>query len=211
MTTLFTRRRLGLVAALFLSMLAATSLLSSCATLNALAGLNRIQFKLNEVRSVRLAGIDLSNKHRVTDFGLMDAASLLSAFRSGRFPLTFTLNVLAKNPNKPNGASLNALQVTDLPWRLLLNGKETISGNIAAPVAVPPGGSTEVIPLEVSMDLKQFFADKGYDEIVELALALSGQGGVSQVQLKATPEMGTPIGRIRYPGELTIVSTQFSN
>ena len=73
------------------------------------------------------------------------------------------------------------------------------------------GGFTPAEALEVSMDLKQFFADKGYDEIVELALALSGQGGVSQVQLKATPEMGTPIGRIRYPGELTIVSTQFSN
>ena len=189
-----------------------TANLNSCATLNALAGLSRIQFKLNNLESVRLAGIDIANKRSVSDFSVMDGINLAAAFASGQFPLTFTLNVAAKNPNAPsNNTAFNALQVTDFPWRLLLNGRQTITGNIGSPIGVPPGGTTTMMPLQVTVDLKQFFADQGYNDLLNLAMALSGQGGVSQVQLKATPTMSTPIGALRYPGELTIVSTQFTS
>ena len=186
--------------------------LSSCSALNSLANLSRIQFKLNDVQHVQLCGIDITNKHNVSDFSIMDGINLTAAFSSGRFPLTFTLDVAAKNPNSPGGSSvISALKVTDFPWELLLNGKETISGNIGSPVGVPAGGSTTIIPLSVSVDLKQFFADQGYDQIIKLALALSGNGGVSQVQLKAQPTMSTPLGPLKYPSELTIVSTQFGS
>ncbi len=184
--------------------------LNSCATLNALAGLSRIQFKLNNVQSVRLAGIDIANKHSVSDFSVMDGINLAAAFASGQFPLTFTLNVAARNPNAPTGSSLvSALQVTDFPWTLLLNGHQTISGNIGAPVGVPAGGTTSMIPLQVSVDLKQFFANQSYNDLLNLALALSGQGGVSQVQLVTQPTMSAGGLSLRYPGQLTIVNTEF--
>jgi hypothetical protein len=200
----------GMLAALVIGAGVMASSLSSCATINALAGLSRIQFKLNDVQQVRLAGIDIANKHSVSDFSIMDGVNLLNAFSSGKFPLTFTLNVAAKNPNQPsNNANLSSLQVTDFPWRLLLSGHETISGNIGAPIGVPSGGTTAIMPLQVTIDLKQFFEDKGYNDLLNLALALSGQGGVSQVQLKAQPTMSTPIGSLKYPGELTVVSTEF--
>jgi len=199
-----------MLAALVIGAGVMASSLSSCATINALAGLSRIQFKLNDVQQVRLAGIDIANKHSVSDFSIMDGVNLLNAFSSGKFPLTFTLNVAAKNPNQPsNNANLSSLQVTDFPWRLLLSGHETISGNIGAPIGVPSGGTTAIMPLQVTIDLKQFFEDKGYNDLLNLALALSGQGGVSQVQLKAQPTMSTPIGSLKYPGELTVVSTEF--
>jgi len=202
----------GAFVALIIGAGVVSSSLSSCSALNALAGLSRIQFKLNDVQSVRLAGIDVANKHSVSDFSIMDGVNLLGAFSSGRFPLTFTLNVAAKNPNQPSGSSmLSSLQVTDFPWRLLINNHETVTGNIGSPVGVPGGGMTTTIPLQVSVDLKQFFADKGYNDLLNVALALAGQGGAGQLQLKATPEMGSSLGRMRYPGELTIVNTQFSN
>lgn len=199
---------LGAAIALVIGAGVLSASLNSCATLNALAGLGRIQFKLNDVQSVRLAGIDVTNKHSVSDFSVMDGLNLMNAFSSGRFPLTFTLNVAAKNPNAPN-AAYGALQVTDFPWRLLLDGHETISGNIGAPVGVPAGGTTAMMPLQVTVDLKQFLADKGYNDMLNLAMALSGQGGSSHIQLKATPTMSTPIGKLRYPGELTVVNTEF--
>ncbi len=199
---------LGAAIALVIGAGVLSASLNSCAAINALANLQHIQFKLSDVQSVRLAGIDVRNKHSVSDFSVMDGLSLMNAFSSGRFPLTFTLNVEAKNPNAPN-AAYGALKVIDLPWRLLLNGHETISGNIGGPVGVPPGGQTTIIPLQVTVDLKQFFANQGYNDMLQLALALSGQGGVSQVQLKTTPTMSTPLGNVRYPGELTVVSTEF--
>ena len=201
----------GAVFALLLGAGVVTSM-NSCATLNALAGLSRIQFKLNDVQSVQLAGVNIMNKHSVSDFSVMDGINLLNAFRNGQFPLTFTLNVAARNPNSPsNNSAFNSLQVTDFPWRLLINNNPTISGNIGAPIGVPPGGMTTIMPLLVSLDLKQFFANQGYNDLLNLALAIAGQGGTSQLQLKATPTMSTPIGSLRYPGELTIVNTQFSS
>lgn len=203
---------LGAIAALLIGMGVLSASLNSCATLNALTSVSRIQFKLSDVQQVRLCGIDISNKHSASDFNMMDGINLLAAFNSGKFPLTFILDVAAKNPNSPsNSKILGAIKVTDLPWRLLLNGQQTISGNIGGPVGVPAGGTTTVIPLSVTVDLKEFFADQGYDQLVKLALALSGNGGVSQVQLKAQPTMSTPLGSVKYPNELTIVSTQFSS
>lgn len=198
----------GLAVALLVGASAVTASLNSCATINALASLSRIQFKINDAQSVRIAGIDVANKHSVSDFSVMDGLNLMQAFTSGRFPLTFTLNVAAKNPNAPN-PTYGALQVTDFPWRLLLDGHETISGNIGSPIGVPPGGQTTIMPLQVTVDLKQFFANEGYNDLLNLALALSGQGGSSHIQLKAVPTMATPIGSMRYPGELTIVNTEF--
>src|SRR5437763_15336643 len=94
----------GMLAALVIGAGVLTASLNSCATLNALAGLSRIQFKLNDVNSVRLAGIDIANKHSVSDFSVMDGINLAAAFANGQFPLTFTLAVAA---NDPNAASNN--------------------------------------------------------------------------------------------------------
>ncbi len=202
----------GAIVALVIGAGVLTASLNSCSTLNALAGLSRIQFKLNDVQHVQLCGIDIANKHAVSDFSMMDGVNLLSAFGSGRFPVTFTLNVAAKNPNAATGSTaLSALKVSAFPWRMMLDGQQTISGDIGAPVGVPAGGTTTIIPLIVSVDLKQFFTNQGYDQMVKLALGLSGSGGVTQIQLKAQPTMSTPIGSMKYPNELTIVSTQFSS
>ncbi len=205
-------RLVGAIAALLIAVGVLSASLNSCSTLNALANLGRIQFKLSDVQHVQLCGIDITNKHSASDFSIMDGISLASAFGSGKFPLTFILDVAAKNPNPPSqSAALSAIKIIDFPWVLLLNGQPTISGDIGAPFGVPPGNATTNIPLSVTVDLKQFFGNQGYDQILKLALALSGNGGVSQVQLKAQPTMSTPLGNIKYPNQLTIVSTQFGS
>jgi hypothetical protein len=186
--------------------------LNSCGAINSLTNLSRIQFKINDVSHVQIAGIDISNKHSVSDFGMMDGINLLAAFNSGRFPLTLTIDVAAKNPNAATGSSvLNAIKVSDLPWTLLLNGTPTINGNIGSPVGVPAGGTTTMIPLQVSIDLKQFFGSQNYNDMINLALSLSGQGGASKVQLKTQPTMSTPLGPVKYPNVITIGSSQFSS
>jgi hypothetical protein len=202
----------GIAVALVIGAGVFSASLNSCATLNALSGLSRIQFKINDVGHVQIAGVDISNKHSISDFGMMDGINLLAAFNSGRFPLTFTINVAAKNPNAATGNSvLSEIKVSDLPWTLLLNGTPTINGNIGSPVGIPAGGTTMMIPLQVSIDLKQFFGNQNYNDIINLALSLSGQGGASKVQLKTQPTMSTPLGSVKYPNVITIGSSQFSS
>ncbi len=202
----------GALIALLIGAGVLSSTLNSCATLSALANIARIQFKINDVQDVRLCGTDLSNKHSVSDFSIMDGVNLAAAFGSGQFPLTCTVDVAAKNPNAATGTTIvNQLQVTDFPWTMYLNSQPTISGNIGAPVDVPAGGTTKIIPLSASIDLKQFFGNQGYEQVLQLGMALSGNGGVSHVQLKAQPTMSSPIGSLKYPNQITIVNTQFSS
>ncbi|HEY3874055.1 MAG TPA: LEA type 2 family protein [Candidatus Kapabacteria bacterium] len=202
----------GLVIALLLGAGVLSSTLNSCATLGALTNIARIQFKINGVEGVRLCGIDITNKHSISDFSIMDGVSLASAFGSGHFPLTFTVDVAAKNPNASTASTIvNQIKVSSFPWTLYLNNQSTISGNIGAPIGVPVGGTTTIIPLSASVDLKQFFGNQGYAQVVQVATALSGNGGASHVQLKAKPTLSTPLGTIPYPNELTIVNTQFSS
>jgi len=184
---------------------------NSCATLNSLTGLTRAQFKLNDAVGYRIAGIDPTNKHSVSDFSIMDGLNLANSFRTGSLPLTFTLNVAVKNPNAhQNGSILSSLSLVDFPWTLLIDGKPTITGNIGGPVALPDGGATTIIPLQVSVDLVRFFGDKGYQDVVNLALAVSGQG-TSKLSLTAQPTISTPLGNVKYPNTLTIVNTEFRN
>ena len=78
-----------------------------------------------------------------------------------------------------------------------------------APFGVPAGGTTAILPLQVTVDLKQFFQNQSYNDLINLALALSGQGGVSQVQLLAQPTMSAMGLSLKYPGQITIVNTEF--
>ncbi len=96
-------------------------------------------------------------------------------------------------------------------WRLFLDDKETISGELSQPLVVPGTGEVTAIPLTINIDLMKFFKDKGYESIVNLALALGGtQGSSSKVTLFATPTVSSPFGNITYPGELKLIDTQFS-
>src|SRR5947207_13568838 len=83
------------------SALALLTLLSfnSCATLNSLAGLTRAQFKLNDAVGYRLSGIDVMNKHSISDFSIMDGLNIVTSFCTASFPLTFTRYVSVKNAN----------------------------------------------------------------------------------------------------------------
>lgn len=176
-----------------------------------LTDIQRLQFKLAGLENVRLAGVNLVGKHSLSDLSIMDGLSLAKAYATKEFPLECTLNVAAKNPNDgKKGAKTSAGTITGFAWRLLIDDKETISGNIAAPVDVPASGQETIIPLAIKMDVVKFFSDKGYEGVANLALALSGAGGTSHVKLDCQPSVKfNPYGTINYPGRLTIVDKEY--
>ena len=94
---------------------------------------------------------------------------------------------------------------------MFLDNKETISGDIDQPITVPGTGDVTTIPLRINIDLMKFFKDKGYESVINLALALGGtQGSSSKIALYATPTVSSPFGNITYPGELKLIDTEFS-
>ena len=197
----------------FISIISMIFLLTSCSVYETMVNLSRLKFKLGNVNNLTLNGINISNKKSISDFNAVELLKLTSVITSGELPVSFTLNVEAKNPNDGSGgypktdATLKAF-----PWKLEIDNVETISGNIGSPVSVPGTGDVTNIPLTMNLDLIEFFGNKGLDNLVNLALALGGQqGSSSKLTLYATPTVSSPLGDIKYPGELKIVDQIFTN
>ena len=186
---------------------------SGCSIYETFVNITRLQFKLGKVNNFELNGIDVTNKNKLSDFNFQDVLNISSMVSSGKLPVSFVLNVEAKNPNDGTGGykKTNAI-IKSFPWRLLIDDKETISGNIEEPVSVPGTGEITIIPISIQMDLVQFFKDRGYESLINLALALGGKdGSSSKLTLYADPVVSTMFGDISYPGELKIVDHSFTN
>jgi hypothetical protein len=188
-----------------LLLLALLPALSGCATLQQMAALRQVDFALDRVSGLSLAGVEISRIQRYEDLGLMDAARIAAAMTSGRLPLDLTLHVRADNPQGNGQASMVALD-----WTLLLQEKETVSGGLTQAVLIPNGGTAD-IPLAISLDLLEFFEGSGRD-LVNLALSLAGgEAPPTTVSLRATPTIETPLGPIRYPQPIIIARRTVGN
>ncbi len=183
-----------------------------CSVYETLTNISRLQFKVGNVNGFQISGIPVSGKSKLSDFSAIDLLKLTSGFAQGSLPASFILNVDAKNPNDGTGGYKKSdATLQNFKWRLFLDDKETISGDIAQPLEIPGTGQVTSIPLTINIDLMRFFKDKGYESIINLALALGGvQGSSSKITLFATPTVSSPFGNITYPGELKLIDTEFS-
>jgi len=183
-----------------------------CATLqqlgSAITNISRCSFKLDHIGDFQIAGIALSGKSKL---GFVDGARAVAAFAKGELPAQFTLFVAAKNPNDGTGGSTKTVAtLTSFAWNLRLDDTPTIAGDIAEPISIPGTGQEAMIPLRMNLDLYSFFKDKGYEKILDLAMALGGaNGSASRVTLRAKPTIKTDLGPITYPGEIDIIDKEF--
>lgn len=178
-------------------------LLGGCQALREVAQLRQVDFELGGVRDAVLAGVDLSAIRSYRDLTPGAVIRLGSAIGEGRLPFRFVVNVQAENP-EANGLTA---RLVELDWTLLLEDRETVSGTLDQNIVLPPG-QVVTIPVDVELDLVEFFGDNLQD-LVELALAVSGRGGeAKQVALRAVPTVQTPVGPIRYPRPITIVDRE---
>lgn len=199
---------------ILISLLIALSNLS-CSVYQTIVNISRLQFKLGAVNNFTLNGVSISGKSKIQDFSATDILKISAAVARGSLPVSFVLNVDAKNPNDGTGGykSTNAT-IKDFPWRLMIDNKQTISGDLASSVTVPGTGEIVTIPLRMNLDLVSFFKDKDYESLINLALDIGGynksSSGTSNLELYAKPIVTTVIGDISYPQEIKIISTGFT-
>lgn len=184
----------------------------SCSVFQTISNIGRLKFKLGKVSDLTLNGIGLENKSKLSDFSAVDLLKLSSAFAQGSLPVNFTLNVEAVNPNDGTGGYPNTnATIKSFAWRLVLDNRETVFGNILQPVIVPGTGETIKIPLQINLDLMNFFKDKGYESLINLALNLGGYGSsATKIELYAKPVVSTLFGDLSYPQEIKIVDFEFT-
>lgn len=180
-------------------------LLTSCQTLREVTNLKDVQFRIDRATDAQLAGISLNKVRSYQDFSGVDVARLGAALSDGELPLSFTLHVAAENPSTN---SVNA-RLTQMDWTLLLNDQETIAGTFDREVVLPPGTPKDV-PVAVKLDLIDFF-DENLRGLVDLATAVGGEGPPTNVSLRVQPTVQTPIGQMKYPTPITVVSKDVGN
>jgi len=191
------------------------SVLISCNALKDMSkmitNLQKCQFKLEDVSGFKLAGIDIAKIKSLKDFNMLDGARLLQTFNKKQVPVSFNLNVAAMNPNDgTSGTSKSAVTLQRLDWTLLIDGVQTIAGAVNKTIELPGANQKTIIPIEMGLDLYQFFGNKGYESIINTALAIGGvNGSASKLTLNAKPTISTPFGPMVYPGEIAIIDKEF--
>jgi len=170
----------------------------------------RLQFKLGAVDGFDIGGVRIKNINSINDFNILDGAKLLSAFASGKLPTTFTVNLIAKNPDSPGGSKESTSLIKGLDWRLLIDNKEMLTGKIDRAIEIPGVGKSVTIPIPVSFDFLQMLGNGGYESLINLALKIGGKGGTSsRLTLKIKPTIETFLGVISYPEEIDVIDKEF--
>lgn len=200
-----------------IALLFSVAFLFSCAQIKqitqTLANLENLKFKLGDVNNFRLYNVSLTDKKNISDFSVVDAAKFLNLFNQNKMPAEFTLNLLVKNPNDgAQGTSKQLATISKLDWRLIIDDVPTINGTINQSISVP-GSSQEVeIPIGISLDLLEFFNNKSYESLFNLALAIGGvNSSAARLKLDIKPTVSTPIGAMVYPGRITVLNTEFKS
>lgn len=179
---------------------------------SALTDLRHLQFKLNNATNFKLNGVDVSKFSQPSQFNPLDAARLYTAFSQKSLPVQFTLNVLARNPNTgQEGTRSTPITLRRFAWTLSIDDRTTINGVTDQQLAIPGDGQTTTIPIAIQLDLYKFFADRGFNDLLNLALAVGGSSGsTSHLALTARVSVQTPIGAVDYPGDIKIIDKQFN-
>jgi len=177
-----------------------------------IVNLQKCEFKLDNIANFKVAGVDISKVSKIKDISLSDAAKLVQTFNSKKVPVNFTLNLAANNPNTgSNGTTKTAVTLQKLDWSLLIDGVKTITGAVNQPIEIPSSVDQKtIIPLEMGLDLYEFFGNKGYEPLINVALALGGLGGsAGKLTLNGKPTISTPFGPLEYPNEIQIIEKEF--
>lgn len=168
-----------------------------------MSNLTKCDFRLESVQQLNLAGINVQNVNKVADLTMFDAAKLANAVASQQFPLDFTLNIEAKNPNTATAG------MTRIDWILLIDDMEMTRGILDKQVTIPANNGTAIIPMQMHIDLKQALSGKSADAIINFGMNLAGAGNKpTRFTLQMKPTISVNGFPITYPGYLN-VKTEF--
>ena len=191
----------------FLMTILAGGLLPRCDVVNqATRAVNLINcdFRIRSVTDIMLAGVDVDHISNVKQLTWSEAQKLMVALAKPTFPLTFRLNIDARNPNV-NTAGLN-----NLDYIVYIDDIQMTSGTFNQPISIPPNNGTATIPMQMTVDLKQVLQGKSADAILNFAMNLAGSGGKStRFKVKLKPYIMVNGSLLSYPGYIT-VKTEFS-
>ena len=106
-----------------------------------------MQYRLNFVDEAKLGGQDILFVRQASDVSSPNQAKLQAALASGNLPLHLKMRVYARNP------SVTSVQLKQLDYKLLLDGKELTAGTTGANTQLE-ASAIETLPIDIDMNVK---------------------------------------------------------
>lgn len=175
-------------------------LLAGCGMASRLRALREVEFQLDRIDGVRVAGMDLTRLRSFDDLEPAQVAIIAAGALAGEVPLDLELVLQARNPS----INSDIAELFAMDWTLLLDDRETVSGRWDRRVQIRPGQIVE-LPMKLHLNLTKFFGRDGKTLIDVLRAAIGERSRPINIGLRATPLIGTPFGPMRYPAPITIV------
>ncbi|MFN3780682.1 MAG: hypothetical protein ACK4SO_00740 [Candidatus Kapaibacteriota bacterium] len=178
---------------------------------HSLSSFSSLRFKIENVSDFMLSGVSIATKSSINDFSRVDALKIGNEIARNKLPVSFVINIAVKNPNTGFGGTKPIpVTIKRMDWVLFIDGIQTITSRINREFQFPATNEIGHLPLEVSMDLFDFFGNRGYEGLINLALYLGGlKSDPSKITIEATPVFSTPFGDFQSP-KIRITSESFN-
>jgi hypothetical protein len=191
--------RITLTLILFSSFMILTNSCGVVQQAQQMTNLINCDFRIANVQNVNLAGVNIQNVQSLKNLNLTDAARIMAAVAGNSLPLTFTLNIEGKNPNSSSAGMIK------LVWILFIDNIQMTTGSLNDRFTIPPYNGTAMIPIQVSLNLKQVLQGKSLESIANFAFNLAGVGNrPTRITAKIQPTIMIGQTPLTYPGYITI-------
>ena len=182
-----------------LMILLASISMNSCNFLKEITTLGKCEFRMTTLEDPEIAGVDVSQIRSFTDLNFVDMGIISASILKGDLPLSFTLNVEARNPN-PAMAALNSLE-----YLAFIDDVEVARGNLDRRIEIPANGGVTSIPLRLNTDLIDILKKDSRQALVNFGLNLADAGNQpTRVSIKVKPTILVGAMEINYPGYFTV-------
>jgi hypothetical protein len=107
-----------------------------------------MQYRLNFIDEATLGGQDILFVRQASDIASPQQAQLQTALQKGNLPLHLKMRVYARNPS-----ATTSIQLKQLDYKLLLDGKELTTGTTGAGTTLE-SSAIETLPVTVDLNVK---------------------------------------------------------
>ncbi len=174
-------------------------LLPSCSFFKEISALGKCEFRMGTLDEPRIAGIDVNGIRKFSDLGLADAAIVGTSLLRGELPLSFILNIEARNPNSTT-AALNRLE-----YIAFIDDTEVARGALDERVEIAGNGGIANIPLQLQTDLVRILNQDSRAALFNFGLNLADASDrPTRVSIKVKPTVMVGVVEITYPGYFTV-------
>lgn len=171
----------------------------SCDQIKELATFTKCTFRMKTLTNAELAGVNIQNKSKISQFSLSDAAKVTLAYAKGSLPVSFTLNIEGKNPNTVKAS------MAKMEWIAYIDDVQISSGTNSERIEIAPNNGTSDIPIQISFDLKKVITKESKDAFVNFGLNLTDASNQpTRVSLKIKPTINIGGVPVTYPGYFTV-------